>query len=110
MNNPLDTQVSPKKVQKIAPSQDPELLPVKERRKKNNFSEIWQQLVGPEHMQTGCNPHFCLAIFEPPNLTIAKLSSQDTKQDKQEGSSYPCTPGGRGSMTHGSGPEKEAAM
>ena len=60
-------EMSPKWVPKIQFSQDPEPLPKLAEWKKDldNFSETWQQLVGPQ-LQIECNLTFCLAIILGP--------------------------------------------
>ena len=66
LNNALDKEASPKRVQRRLLSQDSEPLP-KDSQKKERLSspESWQQVVGPS-LQMECNPRFCLAIFLGP--------------------------------------------
>lgn len=60
---------SPKRVQKILHSQDPEPLSETTKIKTDNSPESWQQSIGP-WLRMGYNPHFCPAIFWGPPMWL----------------------------------------
>lgn len=85
LNTPLDTKGLPKRVQKLLPSQDPEplLKATKERKsqtiaRRANNGRFCKWRAAHISAAKGCS-----------NPMAAKPSSEDTKQDKQEGSSCP---------------------
>lgn len=87
---------------------DPEPLPKTAKRKKDISPKSWQQSIG-HWPQVQCSPHFCLAMFWGPPLTVelpaharnnsqhalgrqkAKANSQDTNETNRKTIAVPGT-------------------